>query len=454
MKLLIKNSSLVYTSHGFKAVNLIIEEGMIRELTPQSRAEAYDRVIDATNKLVLPGMVDLHVHFYEGRETWTSGTSAAAGGGITSIFEQPFSEPPTLYPDALKLKVKRAQKEALVDFGFHGGATPVNIDQIAHLVKAGLTTFKIFLPEIAYDFPGPADDYEFFDLLSAIQRVKGLALIHAENRTAVEIGMKKALQLGKIKPENFPEARPPLAEVEAVALSLLLSALADCPLYFVHLSTGTAGEVIETVKGKQQVYIETCPQYLVFDESVFKEKGPYARVIPPMRPREEMEKLWRLVQKGVIDTIATDHVAYPKSEKERGHHNIFLANNGIPGLETSLPIMLTQVHRKRLSLERLIELMAINPAKIMGLYPKKGSIQLGSDADLTIVDFNKHARISIDDLHTKSEFTLYEGMEVWGVPEMTISRGIIVMENGYPGEVISTQKGHGKFLQAPQQTQG
>lgn len=446
MDIFIKNSAHVYTPSGFQAVNIIIEKGKIRELTTENQIEAYDRIIDATGKLVIPGVIDLHVHFYEGRETWYSGTSAAAGGGVTTVFEQPFSDPPTLYPEALFLKIKLAQKEALVDFGLHGGATPINLEQFEKLRESGVNSFKIFLPEVSYDFPGPADDAEFLELLKNIRKVKGLALIHAENRTAVEEGRRRSLKEGRISPLDFPKARPPMAEIEAVARSLLLADLTDCPIYFVHLSTGTAGQLISTVKHKQEVYVETCPQYLIYDETIFEEKGPYARVIPPMRPKEEVVKLWECLRKGIIDTIATDHVAYPKIEKERGRKNIFLANNGIPGLETMLPLMLTEVHRKKLELEHLVKLMTINPAKILGLYPKKGAIQVGSDADLTIIDFKKKSKITIDTLHTKSEFTLYEGLDVMGVPEITISRGKIVKENGYPGDIISKYKGYGKFL--------
>ncbi|MFX1297720.1 MAG: dihydroorotase family protein [Promethearchaeota archaeon] len=451
MDLFIKNSKMVYTPAGFRPINIIIEDGKIRELTTEIISEAYDKIIDASNKIIIPGIIDLHVHFYEGRENWFSGTSAAAGGGITTVFEQPFSEPPTLYPEAVFLKIKRAEKKALIDFGLHGGATPINLDQFGKLVESGLKTFKIFLPEVSYDFPGPSDDQEFLELLTNIRKVGGTALIHAEDRKMVEEGRKKAISKGLIKPRDFPAARPPMAEIEAVSRSLKLAKRAQCPIYFVHLSTGTAAHNIAIVKNKQPVYIETCPQYLIFDETIFEEKGPYARVIPPMRPKAEVVKMWECLTMGVVDTIATDHVAYPKIgdiiiEKERGRHNIFLANNGIPGLETSLPLMLTEVNKKMLDIEHLIQLMSINPAKIVGLYPKKGCIQKGSDADLTIIDLNRSAKITIDELHTMSGFSLYEGMEVQGVPEMTISRGLIVMENGYPGEISINHKGHGKFL--------
>jgi len=437
---------MVYTPRGFQALNIIIENGKIRALTSEIPTESYNNVIDASNKLIIPGIIDLHVHFYRGRETWLSGTSAAAGGGITTIFEQPFSKPPILYPNALQLKIKRAKKEALIDFGFHGGATPINLDQIELLAQAGLKTFKIFLPEISTDFPGPADDRDFLQILASIKKAGGIALIHAENRTAVEEGLKKALILQKIQPKDFPASRPPLAEIEAVSRSLILAALTECPIYFVHLSTGTAGQIISTVKNTQPIYVETCPQYLLFDETIFQIKGPYARVIPPMRPKAEVLKLWNCLRQGIIDTIATDHVAYPNIEKERGRTNIFYANNGIPGLETSLPLMLTQVNNKKNDLQTIIHLMSINPAKIMGLYPKKGCIQPGSDADLTIINLNQRAKITIDELHTQSEFTLYEGLEVHGVPELTISHGRIVMENGYPGDINLSHQGHGIFL--------
>ncbi|MFX1452523.1 MAG: dihydroorotase family protein, partial [Promethearchaeota archaeon] len=238
--------------------------------------------------------------------------------------------------------------------------------------------------------------------------------------------------------------RPVLAEVEAVTSSILFANLTNCPIYFVHISTGTASEIIDYAKKHNQlVFAETCPQYLMLNEEIYKEKGSLARVIPPIRSKEEQNKLWNHLIKGTIDTIGTDHCPMPIHEKSR---NIFYSNNGIPGLETALPLLLNQVNQNKISFEKVIQLMSINPAKIFGLYPKKGAILKGSQADLCIIDMEKTAKISIDELYTKGEFTLYEGFEVKGVPIMTLFKGEIMMENGFPGK-INIIKNKGEFLQ-------
>ena len=404
--------------------------------------------------MVLPGLVDPHVHFYEDFETWTTGTSAAAGGGVTSVVEMPFSLPATHDVESLNYKIRKATRESIVDFGFHAEATPLNLEEIGELAKEGVVSFKIFHPKIGDHISTPEDDAAYLQMLTIIAKNNALASVHAENKTAIEALQHKFIRSGRIAPSEFPKARPVLAEVTEVTRSLLFAKITQLQIYFVHLSTGSAASIIANVKknparNEKAVFTETCPQYLLLNSSVYADPdiGPYARIIPPLRKEEERIKLWKHLFIGTIDVIATDHCPMSIQVKEMGRTNIFRANNWIPRLETALSLMLTSVNKGTISLAKLVQLMASQPAKIMGYYPTKGVIQPGSDADLVVIDLKKEKKITIDELHTKGEFTLYEGWKVQGIPEMTISRGKIVMKNGYLGDIVG-KPAHGKYLKS------
>ncbi|NVM03402.1 MAG: dihydroorotase [Candidatus Helarchaeota archaeon] len=432
MSLVLKGGN-VFIENEFKKVDIFIKDGKIEKLT-NSEPLHNEKVVNVEGKYVIPSCIDPHVHIYKGKEDYLSASKAALCGGYTTIFLMPFGNGDSA--TSLKIYEKKklsAKNELLIDFSIHAGATAINQLEIKELAENGVLTFKIFLPFSSHDFPTPENEYELIDVLNSISRVGGLALIHAENRVAIESFRKKFIMEGKTQPLDFMNSRPVLAEVEAVTNTILFANLTNCPIYFVHISTGTACEIINYAKQQNKtVFAETCPQYLVLNEEIYQEKGSLARVIPPIRSKEQQEKLWAHLINGTIDTIGTDHCPMPIREKSR---NIFYSNNGIPGLETALSLLLNQVNQNKLSFERVIQLMSTNPAKIFGLFPNKGIIRKGSQADLCIIDMNKSAKISIDELYTKGEFTLYEGFKVKGVPIMTLFKGKIMMEDGFPGKI-------------------
>lgn len=443
MSLVLKGGN-VFIENEFKKLDIFIKDGKIEKLTNAEPLHD-EEIINVDGKYIIPGCIDPHVHIYQGKEDYLSASKAALCGGYTTIFLMPFGNGDSATsPKIYEKKKELVKKNLLIDFSIHAGATAVNQLEISKFGEIGVYTFKIFLPSSSPDFPAPENDYELIDALDAILKIGGLALIHAENKVAVESFTRKCIEERKTQPIDFMNSRPVLAEVEAVTNCILFANLTNCPIYFVHISTGTACDVIKYAKDHgQTVFAETCPQYLLLNEKIYQEKGSLARVIPPIRQREEQEKLWNHLINGTIDTIGTDHCPMPLIEKSG---NIFYSNNGIPGLETALPLLLNQVNKNKISFEKIINLMSTNPAKIFGLYPYKGAIMKNSSADLCIIDMEKDAKITIDNLYTKGEFTLYEGMGVKGVPIMTIFKGEIMMENGFPG-TINMVKNKGEFLQ-------
>ncbi len=436
----------VFIKNEFEKADIFIKDTIIERITNSEPINGR-KVINVEGKYVIPGCIDPHVHVYQGKEDYLSASKAALCGGYTTIILMPFGNGDSATsPKIYEKKKKFVEREILIDFSIHAGANAINQLEISKFGEVGVRTFKIFLAHSSPDFPAPENEQELIDIFNSIQEVKGLALIHAENRIAVELFTKKMMMEGKNEPTDFMNSRPVLAEVEAVTNCILFAGLTGCPIYFVHVSTGIACDIIQYAKNQgQTILAETCPQYLLLNEKIYQEKGSLARVIPPIRSREQQQKLWTHLVNGTIDTIGTDHCPMPISEKTRFGGNIFYANNGIPGLQTALPLLLNEVNNKKIGLERVINLMSTNPAKIFGLYPNKGVIRKNSQADLCIIDMDQEVKITIDDLHTRGEFTLYEGMKVKGVPVMTIFKGVIMMEDGYPGK-LNIVKNKGEFV--------
>ena len=441
MSLVIKDGK-VFVENEFKKINIFIKDGKIEKIT--NSEPLHDRkIINAEGKYIIPGCIDPHVHIYKGKEDYISASKAAICGGYTTIILMPFGNGDSATtPQIYEKKRQLVEKELLIDFSIHGGATAVNQLEISQFAKIGVSTFKIYLPSSSMDFPAPENDYELIDIFNAISSIKGLALIHAENRVAVESFTRKFIEQRKTSPIDFMTARPVLAEVEAVSNCILFADLTNCPIYFVHISSGTSCDIINYAKShKKLVLAETCPQYLLLNEKIYEDKGSLARVIPPIREKEEQKKLWNHLINGTIDTIGTDHCPMPIHEKS---FNIFYSNNGIPGLQTALSLLLNQVNLKRINFQKIIKLMSENPAKIFGLH-QKGFIRTNYDADLVIIDMEQTENITIDKLYTKGEFTLYEGFKVKGLPIMTIFKGEIIMENGIPNN-IDKLKHKAKFI--------
>ncbi len=434
----IKNGLMILPS-GTTEGSLIINDGVITGIVKSNEPEA-DKVIDASGKLVLPGMIDMHVHLrdpgFPKRENFESGTRAAAAGGVTTVIDMPNTVPATVTVEAFLEKKKIAERKSLIDFGFFGGAGEVPKEDMIGLTEAGVTGFKSFL--IARFKELAASDYTLYKHMQLLGTLDRPLLVHAENGDMVDKFMEEAVASGRTDPIAHCEFRPDIAEIEATTRCITLAAETDCHLHICHMTSGKAVDVVGRAQARgQMVSAETSTNYLLFTEETMKERGPYAKVDPPLRSKDDQLRLWEALNDGTLDVLASDHAPYTKEEKEQGLNNIYDAPSGGVVIETTLPLMLNAVNKDRISIERLVQVFSTNPAMINGLYPKKGDISIGADADVVIVDMNKPFHIMGENLQSIQKITPYEGMKGKGMPVTTLVRGEVVYEEyqviGKPG---------------------
>ncbi len=421
---------------------LAVEKGRILEIAASGLPKA-DREIDAKEKIVMPGAIDTHVHLYDRRylprEDFGNGSAAAAVGGVTSVIMMPL-DTPMLTPRAIKNIIKLGQKESLIDFAIHAGnMTTDSIKNIPKLASLGIKSFKAFTCA-----PYCIQDQMLGELMTAIKNVDGIVFVHAEDDKVLQEQTERLVKEGRKDPLAHAESRPNEAEEKAVDKIIKLAKRTGCKLHLAHITTRQGTELVKKAKDKRMpVTAETSPHYLFFTREDMRRLGPYLKVNPALKTGEDCAALWDALAKGVIDIVSTDHAPGTKAEKEIGWKNIWTAQIGIPGVETLLPLMLCEgVTKGRLTLERLVDALCTRPAQIFGLHPRKGVIREGSDADLVLVDLKKEMTITAEKLHYKVGWTPYEGMRVKGAPVMTISRGIVVAEDG---DAIGNP-GHGQFL--------
>jgi len=442
--LVIKNGR-VYTPMGFVDASVNIENGKIMSITKLPSELQADRVIDARGNFILPGMFDMHVHFRDPgapeREDFESGTRSAAAGGVTTVADMPNTVPSVVSPEAFKEKREIVEKKALVDFALVAGAGAVSGETLLSLAEAGAAAFKTFMISRFKELA--ASDGQMLDNFTVIAKTGRPCLVHAENENIVSWGLEKAKALGRVDPLAYAEFRPPIAEVEATMRTILLAEETSVRLHICHMTAKGAVDSLAWAKTRGvKATGETSPNYLLLSSDALKEFGPYAKIDPPLRSPEHRESLWEALRKGVLDVIASDHAPYTREEKERGWEDIFESPSGSVGVETTLPLMLDSVNRGLLTLERLVEAFSTNPAKILGLYPKKGIISIGADADLIIVDMKRDFEIRGENLHSKQKTTPFEGYRGRGALLSTILRGETIMENGE----VTGRPGYGTFL--------
>ena len=435
----------IYTPQGFYDGDIIVEDGKIQSITKSSLSIQAETVLDARGSLVLPGMIDMHVHFrdpgFPDSEDFQSGTSAAAAGGVTTVADMPNTVPSVTSVEVLREKVEIADRKALIDFALIAGAGELSADMLVSLAKGGVVGYKTFM--IARFKELAASDGQMLDNFETIAEMGLPCMIHAENEDIVSRGIEKAKALGRVDPIAHSEFRPPIAEVEATARTIMLAGETDVHLHICHMSTKGAAKVLGWAKKRRRKLTgETSANYLLLNSEVMKKVGPFAKIDPPLRSTQDQEALWEALNGGVIDVIASDHAPYPKEDKEKGWQNIYDAPSGGTGVETTLPLMLDCVNRGLITLERLVETFAVNPAKIMGLYPRKGVLAPGADADIIIVDPMSQFVIKGEELHSKQKITALEGYGGKGRPLTTIVRGKVIMEGG---EVVG-KPGFGEYL--------
>ena len=442
-ELVIRNARL-FLPEGIVRGNLSVEGGRIAGISKVGPPKG-EQDIDVGGKLVMPGVVDAHVHFYDPnythREDFESGSRAAAAGGVTSVVMMPL-DTPMLSPKDLKKTIKEGERKSLIDFALHAGnMTPEAAKYIKEDVKLGVRSFKLFTCA-----PYGVDDSTLLELMRSIKEAGAISFIHAEDDEVLRMRMEELRKAGRRDPLAHAESRPDEAEEKAVKKVLGYAHKIGCHLHLAHISTRQGAKLVDGAKKEGvQVTAETCPHYLLFRKEDMREKGPYLKVNPALKSRADTLALWKALAREAIDIAVTDHAPGTKEEKEVGWEDIWKAQIGIPGVETFLPLMLSEgLARGRLTLERLVDALSTRPAMIFGLYPRKGVIRVGSDADLVVVDLKARTRIKAEGLHYKVGWTPYEGMEVKGKPVITISRGTVIAENN---EVFG-EMGRGQFLPA------
>ncbi len=414
---------------GIKGERIVsIEKNLIRKDAK--------RIIDASGKYVMPGVIDVHVHpVYEDNMEDLSFT--AAHGGTTTLIFFAYAKPGMRLVDTVKRYIDDGLKSSFLDFGIHATIfDPSNqIEEIPEVFKLGVTSFKMFMTYAKLGWM--TDDYHLTWAMDIISQCGGLAMVHAENGLVTDYLEDRSLKRGEDQRRVFLKTRPDYLEEEAIFRAITISTITRCPLYIVHLSTERGIFPIERAKQEgKTVFVETCPQYLTITDSYLRRFGALAKIGPPLRTARDRSSLWKAINRGIIDTIASDHA--PKAKKIEDP--FFEAPFGSPQAETMLTVTYDEgVNKGRVKLPRLVQLLSENPSKIFGLYPKKGVIREGSDADLVIFDPNQKHTISQRNQHSKAPYTLYEGRKCRGKPILTMQRGRVVMEGGEikvkPGEV-------------------
>ena len=451
MTLMIKNGTIVTATDRYQG-DVFIEGEKITTIGT-SLAMSADRTIDATGKYLFPGGIDVHTHLdmpfggTTSADDFESGTIAAAFGGTTSIVDFAIQYKGQTLHHAWETWMKKAEGKAVVDYGFHMIMTDLN-DQTEQemdaLVKQGVTSFKLFM---AYRGIFMLDDGSIFKALLRTGQNGGTICMHAENGDVIDVLVQRALKAGHTAPKYHALTRPARAEAEATHRAIALAEIADVPVYIVHLSAAEALEMVTEARDRGlHAYAETCPQYLFLSYDNYEEpdfNGSKYVMSPPLRDRAKQAQLWRGLAFNDLQCISTDHCPFCMKEKRLGEHDFSKIPNGAPGIETRMSLVYDGgVREGRISMNRFVELTATSPAKIFGLFPRKGTIAPGSDADIVVFDPNRTITLSAKTLHMNVDYNPYEGRQVTGAADTVLTRGRLIIENGK----FVGGKGGGSFL--------
>ena len=399
-------------------------------------------IIDAGGHLTLPGCIDSHTHFmYQGfphRENFLTGTASAARGGVTTVIDMPCcSVPSARSVDQLKLKLDLVEPQSLVDYAMWGGVTGEDVREgwlhnVQEQADYGVVAFKAYMTPSVPTFPRVTDP-EMYESFVAVEKT-GLPIgIHAENFAMCDYFVKKFQREGRLDGPAWAEARMELAEKVAIELGISFAEETGARLHIVHMSTGIGAKLVGDAKKRGlNVTSESCPHYLTLNyQEAMTKYGPLAKIAPPLRTKRDNEEQWEGINNGSIDFIATDHAPYEiESEKHKEGMNIWTSFPGIPGVETMVPIIVSEGYNKgRISLSKMVDILSTNAAKHYGLYPKKGAMHIGSDADFTIIDLEKRWTIDPKTQASMCGYTPLEGMELKGKVAKTVVRGHLVFED-------------------------
>jgi allantoinase len=431
---LVIQNGLVVQIDSSSIANIGIVNGVIAAISSEPLEGR--ELINATGLVVMPGAVDLHVHFSEpGRthwEGWWHGSRAAAAGGVTTVIEMPLNAiPATTSVAALQLKLEAAKDQSFVDYALWGGLVDNNLEHLSALATSGIIGFKAFMVDIKDEtFQFTEGEILEQGMLEIGENGHFLA-VHAEDSGMVWKRTEALQKMGRVDRAAWNEARSPAAELEAIRTALHQAKTANCPLHVVHTSIPEGiDEIAKARASGQAVTVETCAHYLVFTDADLERLGPIAKCAPPLRDAVRQEGLWQRVLAGQIDCITSDHSPCPTTDKTRGDDNIWQAWGGITGVQSLVSSVLSEGQKRGLSLEQAARLLSTNPAKIAGLHPQKGTIQVGADADLILVNLEKTWMLETEMLLSRHKHSPYVGLEMQAFIELVLLRGKPVARDG------------------------
>ncbi len=450
---MIRNGTVVTATDSYVA-DVAIVDGKIAAIGKDLPVENVRQVLDASGKLVLPGGIDVHTHLdmpfggTTSADDFETGTRAAAFGGTTTLIDFAIQYKGQPLRQAFDTWMTKAFSKAVCDYAFHCIVTDISSGQLSEmndLVREGVTSFKLFM---AYPGVFMLDDGSIFKALQRTSQNGGLVCMHAENGSAIDVIVQQALAEGKRAPKYHALTRPTTAEAEATARAIALAEMAGAPIYIVHLSCTEALEKVREARDRGlPVYAETCPQYLYLSIENFDAPGfEGAKYVftPPLREKWHQEKLWNGLKRDHLQVVSTDHCPFCfKEQKELGKDDFTKIPNGGPGVEHRMSLIYSGgVAGGRFSANRFVELVSTTPAKLFGLYPRKGTIAVGSDADLVIFNPSRKHTISARTHHMRVDYSMFEGIQVTGMPDVVLSRGKTVVE----GDKFLGRAGQGQFL--------
>ena len=441
MSLLIKNGNVILGGKTVRS-DVLAEDGKIKKIAKKISATA-NEIIDAKGKFVLSGLVDAHAHVgdlnFSGREDFASGTRAAAAGGVTTIIDMVLSAPVD-NADAAKEKIDRGVRQGIVDFSLHAGMmNSSNFANIEALTQIGIYSFKAFMCT-----PYFIDKVALEALMKTTAEFGAITNVHAEDEELSQqltVTLKRA---NRMDPIAHNESKPNAVEEKAIKEAIGIARAAKSKLHISHMSTSEGVRLIAAAKRDNvNVTAETCPHYLSLTTADVLKLGPYLKMSPPLRREADVLALWRGLANGTVDMITSEHAPGGADEKEIGWENIWEAWSGVPSIETMLPVVLSEgVNKKRINIEKAAKVLSENPARRFGLYPRKGRIAVGADADFVIVDLSMEKKVKASDLHYKVGWTPYEGWILKGWPTTTIVRGQVVAKDGQ----ILAKEGRAQFV--------
>jgi dihydropyrimidinase len=451
MDLIVKSGKAVLPDRIVKA-DIGISAGKIVAIKNKLTGRSAE-TIDASGMLVLPGVIDAHVHFQlqAGKhltcENFESGTRAAACGGVTTVIDFAIQEKGKSLLQAIEDRRKIAGPQAAIDYALHAVPTDWNETtrrEITEIARAGVTTFKMYMVYEGLQ----AGDKALFECLEETAKAGAMVTAHAESAEILAMMIERYHTESEMKKHGaycHALSRPDFVEAEAISRAVTWAKATNGRLYIVHLSSAAGLKIIRQARKEgAKVFAETCPHYLYFDDDIFRQNDGYLyATCPQVKKKLDREHLWDGIKRGDIQIVATDNCAFNLAQKSSWDGDFTKIPYGLPGVETLLPIIYTiGVKKNKITLRKMVELIISNPAKLMGLYPQKGVIKSGSDADLVLIDPHKRTTISYSNIHSNCDWSPYEGLKLYGVPSMTISRGRIVAANGK----FAGQAGWGKFV--------